>query len=195
MSQLPESMVTARRPTPALMSRATSRRASPRAPCGVGRAVRRRVAGGAQRRHRRRARSSVAGPGPRVGGGAGVEGARGPWSSGARSVASQAPPRLKLSTVRMASSTVGPDHRAGAIVAPRARWTRTGPGWCGPTMRSSQPVRSEDPGRPRSISSMSVKCERVGLGWPTAWTTARPGGEERAAAARAPGAGRTSRRA
>ena len=41
-----------------------------------------------------------------------------------------------------------------------------------PTIRSSQPVRSDEPGAARSISSMSVKCERVGLGWPTACTIA-----------------------
>jgi hypothetical protein len=40
-------------------------------------------------------------------------------------------------------------------------------------MRSSQPLRTEVPAAARSISSIAAKWERVGFGWPTAWTAPR----------------------
>ena len=62
----------------------------------------------------------------------------------------------------------------------RARWFASAPTptvakappapWAELT-RSSQPVRTLEPGAARSISSMAWKCDRVGAGWPAACTT------------------------
>ena len=89
-----------------------------------------------------------------------------------RFAGSQVPASSKLSRLRIASSTVGPISDRGALVDAR-EVAANGPGVVvAPTMRSSHPVRTDDPGAARSISSMSVKCDRVGFGWPTACTMA-----------------------
>ena len=88
------------------------------------------------------------------------------------SVASQAPETDSESTERRASSGVGPRWLRGGLVVPIATPAK-GPGVVvAPTIRSSHPVRSDEPGAARSISSMSVKWERVGFGCPTACTRA-----------------------
>ncbi len=88
------------------------------------------------------------------------------------SVASQAPLSENESTERRARSGEVPMNERGAVELPTAVAAK-GPGVVvAPTIRSSQPVRSDEPGAARSISSMSVKCDRVGLGWPRACTMA-----------------------
>ena len=88
------------------------------------------------------------------------------------SAASQAPLTESESTERDREVGGGPEQRPGELLDPIVV-AANGPGVVvAPTMRSSQPVRNEEPGAARSISSMSVKCDRVGLGWPTACTIA-----------------------
>ena len=91
----------------------------------------------------------------------------------ASSSASHAPLSLNESTDHMASSWLAPRKADDAVFEPTwVAWNAV-PTSRRPSTRSSQPVRSGDPGAARSISSIAEKCERLGSAIPTAWIMPR----------------------
>ena len=70
----------------------------------------------------------------------------------------------------MASSGDGPRKADAGRLLPICTAWNADPASRSPSVRSSHPVRSDDPGAARSISSIASKCERVWFAMPTAWT-------------------------
>ena len=160
---------------------------------GVGGAVGGRVVGVLQRRRRAERVEGRAEPAsPRASRRPARGAARSAVAQRARSSASSAPGELeRVDRAASASSGVGPMNERGCGVDADPGGGERAAGAAGPTIRSSQPVRSAGAGRGPLHLLHAAKCERVGLGWPTACTAPNLPAVRTAAAARAPGAGRT----
>jgi hypothetical protein len=78
-----------------------------------------------------------------------------------------APDKENFATDDISSSGDGPTSDIGAASMPIPTVAYDDPAPVAPLSRSSQPVRTLDPGAARSIASMAWKCERVGSGCPT----------------------------